>query len=156
MGAETFAFPDRWQPTSGAGRKLDGVPSEGVRVLRKDPIHDFAAFAAESRDTGDTPMAYQGTERRIHRVFVTGNTQYHLRYDRCVAVRDVRTGVWERRHPAVNQRLSCVLTRSTGDLAVAQRLPEVGDAMCFEGSVLTSPVRSIERPPRDVVSSYAA
>ena len=35
--------------------------------------------------TREQTMSYEGPERRIHRVFVTRNTEYHVRQDRCVA-----------------------------------------------------------------------
>ncbi len=37
-------------------------------------------------------MSYEGPDRRVHRVIVTRNTEYHFRDGFCVAVRDRRTG----------------------------------------------------------------
>ena len=44
-------------------------------------------------------------DRRIHKVYVTRNTEYHLRKDQCVAVRDRRSGEWLRAHLALKQRI---------------------------------------------------
>ena len=43
-------------------------------------------------------MGYQGPDRRIHRVFVTRNTEYHVRAGVCVAVRDLRGGLMDGGH----------------------------------------------------------
>ncbi len=40
---------------------------------------------------GEPGMGCVGSERRIHRVFVTKNTEYHVRWQTCVAVRDLVT-----------------------------------------------------------------
>ena len=37
-------------------------------------------------------MRYSGADRRVHQVFVTRNTEYHVRSGLCVGVRDRRTG----------------------------------------------------------------
>ncbi len=101
-------------------------------------------------------MAYDGPERRIHRVFVTRNTEYHVRSNVCVAVRDRRSGDWYRTHEAINRQVSgAVSIEPRGVVAAAPRTPNVGDALCFENSFLvTSPVESIERPERAVVALY--
>jgi hypothetical protein len=39
-------------------------------------------------------MGYLGKERRIHRIFVTRNSEYHVRRNVCVGVRDRRSGEW--------------------------------------------------------------
>ena len=41
-------------------------------------------------------MQYSGPDRRKNRVFVTDHTEYHLRGEICVGVRDVRTGEWKK------------------------------------------------------------
>ena len=42
-------------------------------------------------------MSYEGSDRRVHQVFVTRNTEYHVRAELCVAVRDRGLGRWRRR-----------------------------------------------------------
>lgn len=100
------------------------------------------------------------TERRIHKVFVTRNTEYHIRRDTCVAVRDRRSGEWLRGHLALRQRVHGGLrfTRS-GGIVPNLGLPEVGESMFFHAEgrdLVTSPVLAVERPPREVVLSYPA
>ena len=50
---------------------------------------------------------YAGPERRRRRVYVTRNTEYHFEVDRCVAVRDRRTGDFLPSHLAIERRLAC-------------------------------------------------
>ncbi len=50
--------------------------------------------------------SYPGPERRVHRMYVTRNTEYHFRGEVCVAVRDRKTGRWLDSHLAVNRRLT--------------------------------------------------
>ena len=90
--------------------------------------------------------------RRRHRMFVTKNTEYHLRSDECVGVRDRKTGEWSRTHAAL--RLN------------ALRLPPVGHGedwlgrrIQFWGSrtdVLTSEVLEVRRPSRQAPECYVS
>lgn len=96
-------------------------------------------------------------ERRIHQVFVTRNTEYHLRRDRCVGVRDRRTGAFYDHHAALYRRVAGAITLfSNGSLSASETLPVPGQAMLFEGegSLITGPVVAIERPPFPVVMRY--
>jgi hypothetical protein len=89
------------------------------------------------------PAAYAGPERRHHRTLVTRRHEYHLRDDRCVAVRDRRTGSWLRGHLVEGLRLA--------------EAPRVGDAARFVASpcpLATGALLSITRPPRDLVADY--
>lgn len=101
-------------------------------------------------------MGYGGADRRIHRVFVTRNTEYHLRRDVCVAVRDRRTGRWYNGHEALRRRVSgAIRFFETGGVGAVPSLPDVGQSLYFEGAQLvTSPVVKIERPPRYVLNHY--
>ena len=95
-------------------------------------------------------MPRSPVNRRRHRVFITRHTEYHLRDDECVGVRDIRSGRWLRDHVALRLR--------------ALRLPPsghehawLGRRIQFWGSradVLTSTVQDVHRPPRDSVGSY--
>jgi hypothetical protein len=102
-------------------------------------------------------MSYQGPERRIHRVYVTRNTEYHVRAGRCIAVRDRHLGRWCDAHPALGRTLEGALRyQGTGVLPVLDE-PRVGDAIYFregERDLVTSRVQRIERPARDVVAFY--
>lgn len=101
---------------------------------------------------------FTGSERRIHKVFVTRNTEYHLRSGVCVAVKDRRSGEWLRAHLALRQKVhgGIRFTRS-GGISANDGMPEVGESLFFaaEGrDLVTSPVLSVERPERAVVKRY--
>jgi hypothetical protein len=101
---------------------------------------------------------YAGPERRIHKVYVTRNTEYHVRRNICIAVRDRRTGRWVEGHIALRKRLEGSLRfHPHGGLAPNIGDPAVGDAIYFrtgERDLITSRLESIERPSRDVVAQY--
>lgn len=103
-------------------------------------------------------MGYVGSERRIHRVFVTKNTEYHVRRQTCVAVRDRESGDWVAAHFALNRPvIGSIRFFQTGGLSSAPALPRVGESMYFEDSgrdLVTSAVISVERPNRDIVARY--
>lgn len=93
-----------------------------------------------------------GIERRRHRVFLSRNTEYHLHHDRCVGVRDRRSGRWLAEHRALR--------------AQAFDLPPpggeggwLGRSILFSGpggGVKTSAIYAVERPPRPVVWCYVS
>ncbi|MBL4689315.1 MAG: hypothetical protein JKY37_32280 [Nannocystaceae bacterium] len=90
--------------------------------------------------------------RRRHRMFVTRNTEYHLRSDECVGVRDRQTGEWFRDHAAL--RLHAVKLPPVGKDA-----HWLGRRIQFWGSqtdVLTSEVLEVARPPRTSLESYTS
>ncbi len=105
---------------------------------------------------------YTGPDRRRHRVFVTKNSEYHCRDGVCVAVRDVHTGEFQSAHPAVGKKMSSsILFSKEGGIAAISKPGEthLGEQLCFssgqpEHEILTSAVKSIERPPKEIVSRY--
>lgn len=103
-------------------------------------------------------MAYDGQERRIHRVFVTRNTEYHVRQSTCVGVRDRDSGEWLQRHFAVNLPIAgAIRFYESGGLCANTGLPAVGESLYFETQgrdLVTSSVMSVERPAADVVACY--
>ncbi len=100
-------------------------------------------------------MAYDGPERRRHRVLVTRHTEYHLRDRRCVAVRDAITMTWQRQHLAVGQELlGGVAPLPNGSLTVTVGTADVGHQACFANDLMTTPVQRILRPSRDTVGTY--
>ena len=107
-------------------------------------------------------MTSGGKDRRLHRVFITRNTEYHVRGQTCVGVRDRRSGEWLRGHQALRQRLSGALRFSIGGGMVPNTgLPQPGESLYFcseaEGNELvTSAIVGVERPAREIVRSYAA
>lgn len=85
-------------------------------------------------------------------MFVTRNTEYHLRFDECVGVRDRETGQWQRHHAAL--RLRAVRLPSMGNEShwVGQRIQFWG----MGTDVLTSPVVDYGRPERDCTERYCS
>ena len=105
-------------------------------------------------------MAYLGKDRRIHRVFVTRNSEYHVRRNVCVGVRDRRSGAWLGTHLALRSTVSGGLKfHDSGSISATDGMPKIGESLFFVASgrdLITSPVISIERPQRDMVQRYAA
>jgi hypothetical protein len=102
-------------------------------------------------------MGYTGTERRIHKVYVTRNTEYHVRAGLCVAVKDLRDNTWHREHPALGRELEGALRYlGTGVIPVLDA-PRIGDAIYFrrgERDLVTSRVQRIDRPDRATIAHY--
>lgn len=103
-------------------------------------------------------MNFKGHDRRIHKVFVTRNTEYHVRAGTCVGVRDLRDGAWHHDHPAVGRRLAGTLRYvGNGGILPVNLAPEPGDSIYFrrgERDLITSKLVSVERPSREVVAGY--
>jgi hypothetical protein len=109
-----------------------------------------------------TNPEYKGPDRRRRRVYVTQNHEYHCKDGICVAVRDTQTGAFVPRHPAVGKTVTSALVFKGGGLASVappheaapgQRLHFAQDAE-DRRDVLTSALKTVERPPREVVAQY--
>ena len=110
----------------------------------------FFDLAAEIPDLG--AMGKLSINRRRHRVFITRHTEYHLREDECVGVRDRESGIWLRDHAALRLR--------------ALRLPPVGHDHAWLGrriqfwgsraDVLTSTVVEVLRPIKESIPRYVS
>ncbi len=106
-------------------------------------------------------MAYTGHERRKHKVLVTRNTEYHLREDVCVAVRDRLSGDWRHAHMALDRRVSGVVRiHDNGACIPDGGEPRVGDAVFFsygedqDRQLVTSRVERITRPDIGDLRNY--
>lgn len=103
-------------------------------------------------------MSYPGQDRRIHRIFVTRNTEYHVRKDMCIGVRDRRSGEWLRAHLALRSRIAGALRFSpSGGVLPNAGPPSIGESLCFHAAgrdLITSTIIAVERPTRDLVSAY--
>ncbi len=103
-------------------------------------------------------MEYDGPDRRIHRVFVTRNTEYHVRQRTCVGVLDRQSGQWLKGHFAIDRAVAgSIRFYDRGSMTASPALPRVGDSLYFEASgrdLLTSSVVSVERPRESQVRSY--
>ena len=96
------------------------------------------------------------SDRRRHILYVTQNTEYHLRDDQCVGVRDLWTGRWKDEHPAVGKKLFGAVSQSEGGLEPIN-LPEVNSLLWFdngESDIFTSRLTTITRPPKNAVARY--
>jgi hypothetical protein len=109
-------------------------------------------------DTQASRDAYSGPERRHHTMYVTRNTEYHLRDGICIAVRDRSTGQWLTGHSALRRQLSgAVRFFPNGRAVPSAARPRVGDALYFRSGgreLVTSMLSAIERPGRVAVARY--
>jgi hypothetical protein len=109
---------------------------------------------------------YDGQDRRRHTVLVTHNSEYHCRDARCVVVRDRSTGRLRREHEAVGLQVTGgILYDRDGSIARVSPPQDLvqGERLCFSAAgskhrheVLTSPLVTIERPPKEIVTQYDA
>ena len=103
-------------------------------------------------------MRHHGVERRIHKVFVTQNSEYHFQRNTCVAIRDRKTGEWQQQHRALLRDVSgSILYGENGTVRITPGLPKVGESMYFDTSdceLITSAIVSVERPAYELVASY--
>ncbi|MDP3275108.1 MAG: hypothetical protein Q8Q09_07915 [Deltaproteobacteria bacterium] len=102
--------------------------------------------------------AESGVERRIHRVYVTRNTEYHVRRGVCVAVKERASGRWLIGHGAVKKKLEgSIRFYGHGGYAPHFGDPGLGDAIYFndgERDLITSKLEQIDRPEKHIVASY--
>lgn len=102
------------------------------------------------------PNAYQGPERRIHKVYVTRHTEYHVRRGVCIAVRDRKQGSpFVTTHHALKMRLEGHI--KPGTMLPEPGPPPLGFRIYFadrNDDVVTSPVVAVLRPPKTVVAQY--
>lgn len=106
---------------------------------------------------------YQGSDRRRHRVYVTRNTEYHIRDGICVAVRDRPSRAFRAAHIALNLRMEGgVRLYPNGALIPNVENPVEGDAIFFthvnpDGEmkqIVTSRVEKVDRPAKTIVALY--
>src|SRR5215469_12904009 len=79
-----------------------------VKLARGRTAHEGRAMKHPTKATREGATkgeAYAGPERRRHRVYVTRNTEYHVRDRTCVAVRDRRTGDFMQGHLALERQI---------------------------------------------------
>ena len=110
-------------------------------------------------------MSYTGSERRVHKVYVTRNTEYHVREGVCVAVRDRNGGGFHTAHIALSLKMEgAVRIYSNGGVIPHASEPEPGDSLYFtyrrpdgeERQIVTSKLLEVDRPAKKVVMSYPA
>jgi hypothetical protein len=108
-------------------------------------------------------MGYQGNDRRRHKVYVTRNTEYHVRDGICVAVRDRRSRSFRGAHLALNLKLEGgVRIYPNGAMIPNIENPDVGDAIFFtmmgadgeSRQIVTSRLEKVDRPLKTTVALY--
>jgi hypothetical protein len=102
-------------------------------------------------------MSFQGPERRRHKLYVTKNTEYHVRDGIVVAVRERGQEDWDVKHSAVG--LAICGRIESGTYAPIEGDPTPGDRLYLaagDDDVVTSTVIAVERPAREAVASYPA
>jgi hypothetical protein len=103
--------------------------------------------SADERTAAGAQPAYDGPERRVHKIFKTQNREYHIIGDICVAVRDVNTQIWISNHEAIGTKMDMQLS---GEFFIGRSL--------FLSSphyrVRTSTVLEFERPEQQTVDAY--
>lgn len=109
-------------------------------------------------------MDYVGSERRRHRLVLTRNTEYHIRDQVCVAVRDRATKKWCIGHLAVSKKVEGgVRFHDNGAVVPSMDEPAIGEAIFFtylaptgeHRQLVTSRIESIGRPTKKDVLTYA-
>lgn len=81
-----------------------------------------------------------------YRVFVTRNSEYHVRGLVCCGVRDRRSGRWVHTHWALNQALATAFRDATGRMRTLAT-PSVGESLQFvigDRGLMTSPILCVE------------
>jgi hypothetical protein len=89
------------------------------------------------------------------RVYVTHNTEYHMRGNICIAVRDRKTGQFVDGHSAIGHRVAGSLHSANDGLPPMTPEPHVGDPMLFDQGMrglITSPLERVTNPPAEVVA----
>ena len=92
-------------------------------------------------------------DRRRNKLFVTRNTEYHVRNRECVGVRDRSTGHWLGSHPALRSYLLGGMNKK----ARVAHLPLQGARLVFSTKtkdILTSPLLDVERPEKASIERY--
>jgi hypothetical protein len=85
-------------------------------------------------------------------MFVTRNTEYHLRLDQCVGVRDLQTGDWHRHHAALRLRAIALPSMGHDHHWVGRRL----QFWSTDKDVVTSQVIDVGRPEPEVIPHYVS
>lgn len=92
-------------------------------------------------------------DRRENKMYLTRNTEYHMRNRECVGVRNRQTGNWMGQHPALRSYLLGGMDRK----AKVFNLPLMGARLVFANQrrdILTSPLEDVARPEMPCVENY--
>lgn len=147
---EIRSSPPTRRPFGRMKNEANSAPSCELEGVDAGALGDFA----------EPGPKYAGPERRRHRVYITRNTEYHVRDRWCVAVRDRRTGELLHGHLALHRRIEGGLRFfDNGAIAPNPGEPRQGESIYFAGEgreLVTSPLEATSRPTRETVSRYPA
>jgi hypothetical protein len=97
-------------------------------------------------------------DRRRHKMFVTRNSEYHMRDDICVGVRNTREDRWLDRSRLLSARLMGAVDSFSTLSSSACTEPAIGKYLlfiCENGElIVTTRLEAIDRPPMDAVQYY--
>lgn len=102
-------------------------------------------------------QGYRGQERRRHTLYVTKNTEYHVRDGVCIAVKSRVKGTWTLNHSTLNRAVTSAVRFSAGDPCPSLEPAAIGDALFFGdggSDIVTSRLLEITRPAKQVVEAY--
>jgi len=106
----------------------------------------------------DSDEKQDHVDRRRHRMFVTRNSEYHMREDICVGVRNTREDRWLDRSRLLSARLMGAVDSFSTLSSSACTEPAVGKYLlfvCENGElIVTTKLEAIDRPPLDAVKNY--
>ena len=98
---------------------------------------------------------YSGAERRTHKVFVTKNTEYHVRAGMVVAVRPRGSKEWLSEHSALSMMVQGFILPGTFLPQAGSPKPGQRAYLAINGDdVVTSAIVAIVRPPKSTVAEY--
>ena len=98
---------------------------------------------------------FSGPDRRHHTLFVTRNTEYHVRDGFVVAVRTRGEPGWLTEHKALGLRIGGRV--EPGSMFPLAGTPGPGERLYLakdKRELVTSTILSIERPARELVAAY--
>ena len=99
-------------------------------------------------------------EKRKNRLFVTRNTEYHVRNSICVGVRNRQTGDWLMHARALGARLIGTIASPAmpHHKPTVFLMPEIGDNLIFLSpmgvDIVTTRLRGVHRPPIQALKYY--
>lgn len=102
-----------------------------------------------------TQTSFVGPERRKHRIYITRNTEYHVRAGEVIGVRPRGSDKWLTHHDALHMRIQGRVPKD-GRVPLPG-LPEPGERLYLTSKhddLVTSAVVAVERPSKSVVAQY--
>jgi len=99
--------------------------------------------------------AFSGPERRHHKLFITRNTEYHVRDGLVIAVRKRGASDWVSTHSALGMSVRGKIGPSS--VVPLPGEPQAGDRLYLASDhkdMITSTIDAVERPKKEIVAAY--